>query len=346
MQILDLLDDRRMNYTFPLKKSELLLSSGFSLLWQCLDLEDNSKIFRDNQKSLNGLLTILMRDSPVVGLEFQRVASTYIHITTLSTPVVSSSSHMDINQATRHLNAMPAPDAKHKSARKSIQAIASRFSQSGSKQKGEAGSRSKSIPIHGANTSSTPHSRTLSSVSLSSTRSAPALPMVSPQPRQLQPRPRAFEAQSTINLDYFPLGDLTCSSESTTRARTPAKGQPHFTDTAWEQLLTNIDLTDTTPQDELDAAFHDWTPAPDPDAWSIGELTTKSAVPQSVLSFSEESLTSGEDLVFSRCASNNGSTGSASTAIDSLENSTVVERHGDAFKGISIPFDDDFDLYG
>lgn len=344
MQILDLLDERRMSYTFPLKKSELLLSSGFSLLWQCLDLEDDSKLFKDNQKSLDGLLTILMRDSPMVGLEFQRVASTYIHINTLAAPIVPSTSHMDIHQATRHLNAMPAPDAKHKSARKSIQAIASRFSQSGSKQKGEA-SRSKSIPTHGASNSLSPHPRTMSSVSLSSTRSAPSLPMVSPQPRQIQPRPRTFEAQPTINLDYFPLGDPNCSSESTTRARTPVKGQPHLTDTAWEQLLTNIDLTATTPQDELDAAFHDWTPAPDPDAWSIGELTAKSAVPQSVLSFSEESLTSGEDLVFSRCASNNGSTGSARTAIESLENSTVVEGQGDDFKGIAIPFDDDFDFH-
>lgn len=346
MQILDLLDERRMNYTFPLNKSELLLSCGFSVLWQCLDLEDDSKLFKDNQKSLNGLFTILMRDSPMVGLEFQRVASTYIHITGLAAPVVPSSSHMDINQAARHLNAMPAPDAKHKSTRKSIQAIASRFSQSGSKQKGEGSSRSKSIPIYGGNASLSPHPpRTLSTASLSSTRSAPVLPMASPQPRQLQPRPRAFEAQPTINLDYFPIGDPNCSSESTTRARTPAKGQPHLTDTAWEQLLTNIDLTDITPQDELDAAFHDWTPAPDPDAWSIGELAAKAAVPQSVLSFSEESLTSGEDLVFSRCASNNGSTGSASAAIDSLESSAVVEKQGDAFRGIAISFDDDFDFH-
>ena len=344
MQILDLLDERHMNYTFPLNKSELLLSSGFFLLWQCLDLEDDSKLFRDNQKSLNGLLTILLRDSPMVGLEFQRVASTYITISGLSRPAVSSSSHMDINQAARHLNLMPAPDPKHKSARKSIQAIASRFNPSSSKQKTEASARSRSSPINGS-LSISPQLRTLSSTSLSSTRSAPVMPMVSPQPRQLQPRPRPFEVQPAINLDYFPLGDPNNSSESTSRARTPAKGQLHLTDTAWEQLLTNIDLTDTTPQDELDAAFQDWTPAPDPDVWSIGDLTAKAAVPQSVMSFSEESLTSGEDLVFSRCASNNGSTASAGTAFDSLEGSAVVEKHGDVFKGIAISFDDDFDFH-
>jgi hypothetical protein len=32
VQILDLLDERRMNYTFPFNKSELLLTAGFSLL--------------------------------------------------------------------------------------------------------------------------------------------------------------------------------------------------------------------------------------------------------------------------------------------------------------------------
>ena len=345
MQILDLLDERRMNYTFPLNKSELLLSCGFSLLWQCLDLEEDSRLYKDNQKSLNGLLTILMRNSTMAGLEFQRIASTYIHITELAKPLVPSTSHMDVNQAALHLSAMPAPDAKHKSARKSIQAIASRFSQTAGKQKAEATSRSKSIPVHAVTSSLSPHPRTLSSASLSSTRSAPALAAASSQPRQLQPRPRAFEAQPNINLDYFLLGDPNGSCEATNGTRTPAKGQPHLTDTAWEQLLTNIDLTDCTPQDELDATFHDWTPAPDPDAWSIGELTAKAAVPQSVLSFSEESLNSGDDLVFSRCASNNGSTASASTAIDSLENSTFLEKQADAFKGISIPFDDDFDIH-
>ena len=344
MQVLDLLDERHMNYTFPINKSELLLSCGFSLLWQCLDLEDDSKLFRDNQKTLNGLLTILMRDSPMIGLEFQRIASTFIMISGLARPMVASSSHMDINQAARHLNPMPAPESKHKSARRSIQAIASRFSPSSSKQKNEANGRSRSFPFNGQAASLSPHPRTHSSASLSSTRSAPTLPMVSPTPRQLQPRPRQFEAQPTINLDYFPLGDPSTSG-STSRAPTPAKGQPHLTDTAWEQLLTNIDLTDTTPQDEVDAAFQDWTPAPDADTWSIEELTTKTAVPQSVLSFSEESLTSGEDMVFSRCASNNGSTKSASTAIDSLESSAVVEKEGDTFKGIAIPFDNDFDVH-
>ena len=333
-----------MNYTFPINKSELLLSCGFSLLWQCLDLEDDSKLFKDNQKSLNGLLTILLRDSAMIGLEFQRIASTYIGISGLARPLVPSSSHMTISQANRHLNPMPAPESKHKSTRKSIQAIASRLSPSNTKQKSEGSARSRSIPTNGPACSLSPHLRTLSSASLSSTRSAPVLAMTSPTPRQLQPRPRKFEAQPTVNLDYFPLGDPHMSG-STSRERTPAKGQPHLTDTAWEQLLTNIDLTDTTPQDEIDGAFHDWTPAPDPDAWSIEELTTKAAVSQSVLSYSEESLTSCEDLVFSRCASNNGSTGSASTAIDSLESSTVGEKPGDMFKGISIPFDNDFDVH-
>lgn len=336
-----------MNYTFPVNKSELLLSCGFSLLWQCLDLEDDSKLFKDNQKSLNGLLTILLRDSPMAGHEFQRVASTYIKISGLERPMVPSSSHMNVSQAARHLNsnAMPAPDPKQKSTRKSIQAIASRFSPSSSKQKSEASSRSQSIPVNGP-LSISPHPRKLSSNSLSSTRSAPLMPMTSPQPRQIQPRPSNFEPKPTINLDYFNLGDPNNSSGCTSRARTPAKGQPHLTDTVWEQLLTNIDLTDSTPQDEVDAAFHDWTPAPDADAWSIGELTTKSAVPQSVMSFSEESLTSGEDIVFSRCASNNGSLGSASTAIDSLESSAVMEKQNMGFEGISIPFDkDDFDFH-
>jgi hypothetical protein len=64
------------------------------------------------------------------------------------------------------------------------------------------------------------------------------------------------------------------------------------------------------------------------------DLMTKGPVPQSVLSFSEESLASGEDSMFSGSGSNNGS-----TAHESMTNEK-------SFKGIAIPnLGEDFDFH-
>jgi hypothetical protein len=61
---------------------------------------------------------------------------------------------------------------------------------------------------------------------------------------------------------------------------------------------------------------------------------TKGPVPQSVLSFSEESLPSGEDSMFSGSGSNNGS-----TAHESMANEK-------SFKGIAIPnLGEEFDFH-
>ena len=141
--------------------------------------------------------------------------------------------------------------------------------------------------------------------------------------------------------------------------------QPHLADAAWEQLLNNIDLSPVQEQE----IFQDWASGggdTDSSSWPI-DLTlggVKAAVPQSVLSFSEESLTSGygdgdgdgDDLVFSAPPSNNGSVESASTATESLDGSGFLGSRGmkkeyysgtgcadDGFMGIAIPFDEEFD---
>jgi len=181
-----------------------------------------------------------------------------------------------------------------------------------------------------------------------------------------------------VNLDYFPLGEGSNTPRTQTSSTTivPAKqhneAHPHtlLAESAWEQLLTNIDLTDcnsnNTPPDNANGEYHnDWNLSDqDTDTWPISvvdlSLSSKGSntVPQSVLSFSEESQASAEDLVFSACGSNNGSTASsAATAMDSLESSLISSAPGDlgndhdhghadadGFRGIAIPLDDDFDF--
>jgi hypothetical protein len=64
------------------------------------------------------------------------------------------------------------------------------------------------------------------------------------------------------------------------------------------------------------------------------DLPTKAPVPQSLLSFSEESLTSNDDFLFSTAGSHSGSIGPG----DSLE-------LPETYRGITIPIDDGFDFH-
>jgi len=119
------------------------------------------------------------------------------------------------------------------------------------------------------------------------------------------------------------------------KQQTPAPG---LADSSWDQLFTNFDANSAIYAD-MTATGHplyqptsnEWTP----DAWQLSgiNLTAKAPVPQSLLSFSEESLTSGDDFLFSATGSHNGSTATG-------DNLDPVER----YRGITIPIDDEFDF--
>ncbi len=79
------------------------------------------------------------------------------------------------------------------------------------------------------------------------------------------------------------------------------------------------------------------------------DYIVKPNVPQSLLSFSDESLTSGDENLFSAAGSHNGSASThegidltASTAM--YAKSPGVGSFTETYKGITIPIDDEFDI--
>jgi len=149
---------------------------------------------------------------------------------------------------------------------------------------------------------------------------------------------------SAINLDYMPLGDEFGDSHTRTSSSTmlpPRKQQtPSLVDASWDQLLNNFDGTQNALYSDMNIGgqalyqptSNDWVP----DAWHLSpmDFNSKVNVPQSLLSFSEESLTSGDDFLFSAPPSNNGSTAPG-------ENFDIADR----YRGITIPVDDEFDFH-
>ncbi len=337
-----------MNYTFPLSKTDVLLNSGLAILWQTLDLEDESKLVKDNQKSLTMAVGMLHAENTAVAVEFQRVAAGFV--TVEPRPTLSRSATEQATSPTRKAApAMSAPvESKSKSTRKQLQAIASRWSTFSSKGKPEDVPRRATVPQTGPTSAPPEVHRAGSTVSLSSTRSAPVvLPMSTPSPGQAQ-APNSM-ASSAINLDYFPIGDDFSDTQTRTSSSTMLPPRKHATNptladtSGLEYLLDGFDPNNTAMYQDMAINGHtlyqvpsnEWTPS---DTWHLSgmDLPTKAPVPQSLLSFSEESLASGDDFLFSTATSHNGST---STGLgDSLE-------LPEAYRGITIPIDDEFDFH-
>ena len=386
LQILDLLDERRMNYTFPFNRKELLLTAAFSILWQSIDLDEESKLLKDNQKSLTLALGMLARENQTVAAEFQQTATAFMHLEGRR----PSPKHIEIETpAAKLINSMTAPQAhnsKTKSTRKHLQAIASRFSTfSNSKSSKPEEPRRATVPRTTVNHSQSlsPQHRADSTVSLSSTRSAPVYPMTTPSPGAcLDQTTMNYNRTPNINLDYYPLGDdpndtqTSAASSTMLPPRKPTQHQmsPTIANSNWDSLL-NLNANISTPASNpaipgfdasnilygtvnTSSANHhstgsgmnnDWMA--DPTGWGLPTMDygSKSNVPQSLLSFSGESMTSAEDLVFSASsnngsgtnssASNNGSNASESVVLEGKGTVNGKERQS-AYQGITIPVDD------
>lgn len=329
-----------MNYTFPVNKQDVLLSAGVSILWQCMDLEDDSKIIKDNQKSLTLLLSKLAKENTTAGGEFQKIASSFVAI---GSNRAGQPKHISIDTpAARLLNSMPAPvSPKQKNAKKQLQAIASRFSTFGAKEArpDESQKRRTLSPQSGAATIyASPHARTNSTVSLASTQSAPAMQLATPSPRTSFANRPMGPAASVVNLDYFPIdGPYQClQSQNSSSTMLPPKKQSPPSNGSWEHIAgpefdQTSTLYNTVEPNILNKCVSnpealDWTG----DLWNLGGFHTgKAPVPQSLLSFSEESLTSGDDFVFSTAGSHNGSM----STHDGIDVTTSEEP----FKGITMP---------
>lgn len=73
IQIVELLSERALSFSFCLNKDELLVLSGLGLLFQSLDLNDTSKMSKDNQKMTSTVAKILSQTKAPSATEFQQL---------------------------------------------------------------------------------------------------------------------------------------------------------------------------------------------------------------------------------------------------------------------------------
>lgn len=80
IQIIQLLEERSMSFSFCLNKTDLLILCGMTLLYQSLELKQDSMMLKDIEKLVNVVLKIVGRMKAPSTYDFKRIASLAIRI--------------------------------------------------------------------------------------------------------------------------------------------------------------------------------------------------------------------------------------------------------------------------
>ncbi|KAJ4993350.1 transcriptional activator protein acu-15 [Stagonosporopsis vannaccii] len=308
VQIVQLLDERKLSFSFCLNRNEVLVQAGFGLLFQTLNLARDGKLIKDCNRLVCSVMDLLDHGSAAGSGEFRRIGCSMITVPRMGAPTLS-----------RHNSegSMGAPMDTLRATQRTLKAIAARLSGATKNGRNDAPeARRATLPalspivgVHG-NPSST---------SLSSIRSEPHMarsePTMSPPthnrasfsiPNKTRPQLTSQPAAHR-NLDF-----LSFNNEALTNfSLGPACVKTEVSNADWERLLGSLDGGQTNIYDNiyggpaaealLDAgslsniAATDSSASWSPGAWDWNSYGT-TAPPQSVLSFSDESLTSGEEF--------------------------------------------------
>lgn len=294
IQILELLDERRLCLSVNVNRKELVFMSGLGLLWQNMGLKRDSKLVKESRKLLSSVVDQLECESPAAAAEFSGIANVLVSLD--GKPVKPS---------------MSAPLEKPlKFPKKQMQSWKQRLagnSGSTSPIKQESGSRRATIT--GASPPDAQNQRSPSRSSIPSAYSEPVPPQF-PNEQYL----------TASNAEYDHARTMTSSMEPVNGAMTMAD---------WEYVLSDMDRgysniftgiyggrecgEDHGPFASLTAEYNHKGPQPSipltgtqqdvaelsPEAWSASSSSDMAAqqenTNQSVLSYSEESMASADE---------------------------------------------------
>ncbi|KAF1962214.1 transcriptional activator protein-like protein acu-15 [Byssothecium circinans] len=311
VQIVQLLDERRLSFSFCLNRNEVLVQAGFGLLFQTLGLDQDGMLIKDCNRLSCAVMDMLDQGSAAGSQEYRRIGCSMIVIPRTgqmpSPPVL-----------TRHNtgHSMSAPMDRFRATQKSLKAIAARFSPGAMKANLQDTREPRRATLATISPSMGNHTNQ-SSTSLSSMRSEPSAgalsePTLSPMSHRasmsvLHSKRRASNImRQNSNIDYLSFGPDPLANYP----MHPSIGKPEVSPADWERLLSSLDngqtnIYDTIYGGQTADALLDCPPLSagaetnltwSPQTWNWNGYSEQAPPPQSVLSFSDESLTSGEEF--------------------------------------------------
>lgn len=287
-----------MSFSFCLNKNEVLLLAGFGLLFQGLNLDRKGKLIQDSQRLLCSVIEILERNAASGAADFKRIACAMMSVYSVTKSARTSA---DLTTRRKSDGTMLAPKNVSKSARK-LQAIASRFAGNAPIVKRETNSgRWSTVPTLPLDSISY-YARSNSQNSVSSVVSDPMPQSGYSSHTTDSQSPQQKASLKPPNLDYLSfnndpipgpddmspdaneINNINNSMGLLPSSNNVQQGQPPL-----DSLFPTTDMfsayLQTPPAGTIDWSSDIWNMPPD-----LGNQ------PTSVHSFSEEELTSSEEL--------------------------------------------------
>ncbi|KAK5657347.1 hypothetical protein OQA88_3412 [Cercophora sp. LCS_1] len=345
IQIVQLLEERSMSFSFCLNKSDILILCGMALLHQTLDLKQDSKVLKDNEKLANVVIKIVEKAKAPGSYDFKRVAGLLVAVDEpppASLPTPPRQSPDMCMAAPAHRTSPPAQQPQHRMQSTINLHTGASVSETDlllqqeklrrmtipqlPQQHGSDQYRARSRQsFDGLPRQGTPMARRDQRLSVSQVQAAQAAMLA-----RISPTPAGGIEQ---NLDYL---SLSSTPQSQPSSPVQARGQqhlPHHSQQAqllaqiqqqkgsavsaseWEALLGSVENGQLNLYDAiyggpnpLDMPVSAVSAAPtaaaawgSPESWdlsgfNLGDFGPGSAATHSVLSLSEDSLSSGDDL--------------------------------------------------
>lgn len=342
VQIIQLLEERSMSFSFCLNKTDVLVLCGTSLLYQSLDLKQESKLMKDAERLVNDVIKLLLKAKASGSYELKRVASLLITIDVPS---------QNMSMRTSPDSAMAAPPSRKSPSllnygRKKSPYSAGRYPGSSMSETDLLSQQEKlrrmTLPNSQIARPEIHRTQSRASLDMGQEHAMPrqdqrfSISQIQQQVMRLSPLHRSKQR----NLDYLSLHEAPLESQTSPppQSQNPSSRQmghgqqqqiQHPPNRAvknggsgggisiseWEALLGAMDGGQTNIYDALyggpglsltetptsaATTMGEWSPESwDLSNFNIGDLTTNPGGPQSVLSISDDSLSSGDDLTSS-----------------------------------------------
>ncbi|KAK5987550.1 Transcriptional activator protein acu-15 [Cladobotryum mycophilum] len=316
IQISQLLEERSMSFSFCINKCDLLAVCGLTLLYQVVDLKRDSKVMREDERLVNDVLKTLRTNKSPGFVDLERAAKVLVSVADPSgpAPVAKTSRKSSSPGSSRRSSPLSNP-SQQSSPLTQYETVASEAGLVRSQDK----MRRMTMPSRDGQNQDSRQVRSRQSFDGQHPGSRSSMQRMSPANGRPSPT-----AQSRQNLDYLALNNAHLQSKSASpqagmqaSSTMPLLGaqimdkSPDMTDSQWESLLGSME---GGPKNVYDAIYggtnmlnegtlsgnttnSEWSP----DSWdltnfSIGDFANNPAAPQSVLSMSDESLSSGEEI--------------------------------------------------
>lgn len=289
-----------MSFSFCLNRNELLLLSGFGLLFQGLDLNRRGKLMQDSERLVCSVIAILERNAALGSAEFKMLACAMVTVD--RNPNSATECKKSSNSRQRFGTVMETSGTNAKPRRKQSHTMIARNSTGNidTVKKGAGSDRRATIHAVSARPGHIAPRNVRHTVA--------AAISLSPNPQQYDERvkeqlPSASSSFDALNLDYLSFSNDAGSSPSYagTHSRQPGKevitedltrflsGQP--LQGPFNSLFPSTDvfasyMTASPPTSQLNWASDGWTVLPE---------AGKQAAP-SVRSLTDEDVTSGEEF--------------------------------------------------